>query len=60
MVAVSNTWAKIRSLRQQWSCLIFQGVQSNNVAACVKHFALNNNEDNRYTTNVHVGERAFA
>lgn len=36
-----------------------QGVQSNNVAACVKHFALNNNEDNRYTTNVHVGERAL-
>ena len=36
-----------------------QGVQSNNVAACVKHFALNNNEDNRYTTDVHVSERAL-
>lgn len=36
-----------------------QGVQSNNVAACVKHFALNNNEDNRLVTNVHVGERAL-
>lgn len=36
-----------------------QGVQSNNVAACVKHLALNNNEDNRYTSNVHVSERAL-
>lgn len=36
-----------------------QGLQSNNVAACVKHFALNNNEDNRYTSNVHVSERAL-
>lgn len=36
-----------------------QGVQSNNVAACVKHFALNNNEDNRLVTDVHVGERAL-
>lgn len=36
-----------------------RGVQSNNVAACVKHFALNNNEDNRYTSNVNVSERAL-
>ncbi|MDE5940511.1 MAG: glycoside hydrolase family 3 C-terminal domain-containing protein, partial [Muribaculaceae bacterium] len=36
-----------------------QGVQSNNVSACVKHLALNNNEDNRYTSNVHVSERAL-
>ncbi len=28
-----------------------QGVQSNGVSACVKHFALNNNEINRHTSN---------
>lgn len=36
-----------------------QGVQSNGVAACVKHFALNNNEINRHTTNVRVDDRAL-
>lgn len=36
-----------------------QGVQSNGVAACVKHYALNNNEKNRHTTNVIVDDRAL-
>ncbi len=36
-----------------------QGVQSNNVAACVKHFALNNQETNRFTTNVIVDDRTL-
>lgn len=36
-----------------------QGVQSNGVAACVKHYALNNNEINRHTTNVIVDDRAL-
>lgn len=36
-----------------------RGVQSNGVAVCVKHFALNNNEANRYTTNSIVGDRAL-
>ena len=36
-----------------------KGVQSNNVAACVKHFALNNNENNRDHTDVHVSDRAL-
>lgn len=36
-----------------------QGLQSNGVAACVKHFALNNNEVNRHTTNVIVDDRAL-
>lgn len=36
-----------------------QGVQSNGVAASVKHFALNNQEINRHTVNVKVDDRAL-
>ena len=36
-----------------------QGVQQYGVAACVKHFALNNHEVNRHTTNVIVDDRAL-
>lgn len=36
-----------------------EGVQSNDVAACVKHFALNNNELNRHYSDVHVSDRAL-
>lgn len=36
-----------------------KGVQSNGVAACVKHFALNNNEINRHTSNVIVDDRTL-
>lgn len=36
-----------------------QGLQSNGVAACVKHYALNNQEYNRHTTNVKVSDRAL-
>ena len=36
-----------------------QGVQQNGVAACVKHFALNNQEINRHTLNVIVDDRAL-
>lgn len=36
-----------------------RGVQSNGVAACVKHFALNNNEINRHTSNVIIDDRAL-
>jgi beta-glucosidase len=36
-----------------------KGVQSNGVAACVKHFALNNQETNRNTVNVVVDDRAL-
>ena len=36
-----------------------QGVQSNGVAACVKHYALNNHEVNRHSTNVVVDDRAL-
>lgn len=36
-----------------------QGVQMNGVAACVKHYALNNQEVNRHTTNVVIDDRAL-
>lgn len=36
-----------------------QGVQSQDVAACVKHFAVNNQELNRFTTNVNVDDRSL-
>lgn len=36
-----------------------KGVQSNAVAACVKHYALNNQELNRHTTDVAVSDRAL-
>ena len=36
-----------------------QGVQQNGVAACGKHYALNNQEVNRHTTNVIVDDRAL-
>lgn len=36
-----------------------KGVQENGVAACVKHFALNNNEINRHTSNPIVDDRTL-
>ena len=36
-----------------------QGLQSNGVAACVKHFALNNDEEYRHQVNVIVSDRAL-
>lgn len=36
-----------------------QGVQKNGVAACVKHFALNNQEIDRHTVNVNVDDRTL-
>lgn len=36
-----------------------QGVQQNGVAACVKHFALNNQEMHRYSVNVNVDDRTL-
>jgi len=36
-----------------------EGVQSKGVAACVKHFALNNNEVNRHVSNVNIDDRTL-
>ncbi|MCC8146009.1 MAG: glycoside hydrolase family 3 C-terminal domain-containing protein [Bacteroidales bacterium] len=36
-----------------------RGVQENGVAACVKHFALNNQETDRHTVNVTVDDRTL-
>lgn len=36
-----------------------KGVQQNGVAACVKHFALNNQETDRFSVNVNVDDRAL-
>jgi beta-glucosidase len=36
-----------------------QGVQSTGVSACIKHFACNNEENDRFNVNVAVGERAL-
>ncbi len=38
---------------------LIKGIQKNDVAACVKHFALNNQETNRLTVNVEVDERGL-
>lgn len=36
-----------------------KGVQSNGVATCVKHYALNNQEERRHTTDVDLSDRAL-
>ena len=36
-----------------------QGLQSTGVSACVKHYALNNDEENRFFVNVIVSDRAL-
>lgn len=46
-------------LTSQMAVGYIQGVQSNHVAACVKHFAVNNQETNRYWINTLVDERTL-
>jgi len=46
-------------LTSQMAVSYIQGVQSNHVAACVKHFAVNNQETNRMNINTIVDERTL-
>ncbi len=46
-------------LNSQLAVNAVEGIQSRHVAACVKHYVLNNQETNRGTVNVEVSERAL-
>ena len=46
-------------LSSQLSVGYTKGVQDNGVAVCLKHYALNNQENSRGTVNVIIGERAM-
>ncbi|MCR4565704.1 MAG: glycoside hydrolase family 3 C-terminal domain-containing protein, partial [Bacteroidales bacterium] len=46
-------------LAGKMSAPYIQGLQSNGVAACVKHYALNNQEFKRHHDNVHIDDRAL-
>ena len=46
-------------LSAQMAVPYIQGVQSKGVATCVKHYALNNQEDGRHTVNVSLSDRAL-
>jgi beta-glucosidase len=43
----------------QMGTSLMQGVQSQNVMACIKHYALNNQENARFTINVEADERVL-
>jgi beta-glucosidase len=46
-------------LTAQMAVPLIKGIQENNTAACVKHFAVNNQETNRLTVSVEISERAL-
>jgi beta-glucosidase len=43
----------------QMGSSLMKGVQSQNVMACIKHYALNNQENTRFTINVEADERVL-
>ncbi len=43
----------------QMGSALMKGVQSQNVMACIKHYALNNQENTRFTINVEADERVL-
>ncbi|MBN2665120.1 MAG: glycoside hydrolase family 3 C-terminal domain-containing protein [Bacteroidales bacterium] len=46
-------------LTGQMGVSLMKGVQSNNVMACVKHYAVNNQENTRFDVNVEADERVL-
>ena len=46
-------------LAGKMSAAYIRGIQSNGTSACVKHYACNNQETNRYNNNSQVSERAM-
>ena len=52
-------FGEVPFLAAQMSVAYIKGVQSENVGATVKHFAANNQEENRHTINVRIDERAL-
>ncbi len=46
-------------LTGQMGSALMKGVQTNNVMACIKHYAVNNQENTRFDVNVEVEERVL-
>jgi len=46
-------------LNKQLAVAVVTGIQSQSVAACIKHFICNNQETNRFTSSSEVSERAL-
>ena len=46
-------------LNKKLAVAVVKGIQSKQIAACVKHFACNNQETNRFTVSSEVSERAL-
>jgi len=46
-------------LTGQMGSSLVKGIQTNNVMACIKHYALNNQENTRFKVNVYVDERVL-
>ena len=58
-MAVRMNYSEDPFLNARLAVNAVQGMQSIHIAACVKHYALNNQETNRGTVNVEVSERAM-
>jgi beta-glucosidase len=46
-------------LTGQMGSALMKGIQTNNVMACIKHYAVNNQENTRFKVNVEVDERVL-
>ncbi|MFX1574833.1 MAG: glycoside hydrolase family 3 C-terminal domain-containing protein [Promethearchaeota archaeon] len=46
-------------LNKKLAVAVVEGIQSQRIAACIKHFICNNQETNRFTVNSEVSERAL-